>query len=517
MSLKIIIRKNTYYDSIFLMNLSEEIQKSEGIKQVILLMGTDMNKTVLEDLKITNKRTDSATPNDLMIIIEAELEEHIKKAILKLDNIISGSNAELQTDKNINYNTLEMALKESPDINLAFISIPGQYVADEAKKVIDKGITPFIFSDNVPLSEEVELKKLAEKKDIFIMGPGCGTSVINGISIGLMSAVRQGSIGIVGASGSGIHEVAVLIDRGGLGISQAIGTGGRDLLDDVGGITMIHGLKLLNRDPSTKVIVLISKPPGLNTMKRVLNEVSSCNKPVVVNFLGGDENAVKEANAYPAFTLEDTALKAISLAKNEKLPKNIISSYKEGLKLIAMEEKRKNNNQSEKYLRGLFFGGTHCEESILILQDMLSELYSNIKFQKAVQLENVNQSYKHTLIDIGAEEFTKGKPHPVIDPSIIKERLWKEGSDSNVVVILLDILLGYGAHIDPAGVIEDTLRLIKEKAEKDQRHLSIIVSVCGTRKDPQNLYTQLEKLKKIGCIIMPSNAQAAFLSGLILS
>ncbi|MDD5014190.1 MAG: FdrA family protein, partial [Atribacterota bacterium] len=438
-------------------------------------------------------------------------------AISKLNNIISKSIIELKSGENIHYYSLDVALKELSDVNLAFISTPGQFAANEAKKAIEQGVTPFIFSDNVPLSEEVELKKLAKKKNIFVMGPGCGTSVINGISLGLMSSVRQGSIGIVGASGSGIHEIAVLIDRAGLGISQAIGTGGRDLLDEVGGMTMIQGLKFLKEDPTTKVIVLISKPPSLNTMKKVLHEVSHCIKPVVVNFIGGDENIVKEASAIPASTLEDTALRAISIVNNEKLPKNIVSSCKEKINLIAKEEKSKNNKQREKYLRGLFFGGTHCEESILILQDLLPELYSNIKFQKAVQIKDANKSYKHTLIDLGGEEFTKGKPHPVIDPSIIKERLWSEGSDVNVAVILLDILLGYGAHIDPVGVIEDTLKSLKDIADKDGRHLSVVVSVCGTDKDPQNLHVQIEKLKKIGCIIMPSNAQAAFLSGLIVS
>jgi len=517
MVLKIIIKKDTYYDSIFLMNISAELQKTQGVKQVVLLMGTDMNKTVLEELNLENEKTYQATPNDLIIVIEAEQEYSIEKAMSKLNSITSKSITELKSVENIHYDSLDIALEELSDVNLAFISVPGQFAANEAKKAIKKGITPFIFSDNVPLSEEVELKKLAKEKDIFVMGPGCGTSIINGVSLGLMSAVRQGPIGIVGASGSGIHEIAVLIDRAGLGVSQAIGTGGRDLLDDVGGITMIEGLKFLKEDPTTKVIVLVSKPPGLKTMKKVLDEVSACTKPVVVNFLGGDESIVKKVGAISAPTLEDTALKAVSLINNENLPKNIINRFKEKINLIAQKEKSRNSEHNERYLRGLFFGGTHCEESILILQDLLPELYSNIKFQKAVQLENVNKSYKHTVIDIGAEDFTKGKPHPVIDPSIIKERLWKEGSDSNVAVILLDILLGYGAHIDPVGVIQDTLKSLKDKAEKDKRHLSIVVSVCGTDKDPQNLHIQREKLKKTGCIIMPSNAQAAFLSGLIVS
>jgi len=496
------------------MNISEEIQKVQGVKQVTILMGTDMNKTILEDLKLQNEKIEEATRNDLVIVIESEQEKYIENALLKVDNIISQKMKKFK--KNIICPSLDVAFRTLPEANLVFISVPGEFAANIAKKAIVNGIHTFIFSDNVPLSEEVELKKMAQKKGILVMGPGCGTSVINNVSLGLMSSINKGPIGIVGASGSGIQEVAVLIDRSGLGISQAIGTGGRDLSDEVGGITMVQGLQFLKDDEATEVIVLISKPPGTLTMKKVLKVVSSCKKPVVINFIGGDEKLIKEAGAIPASTLEDTALRAISLVKKEKLPQRVNVRCKEELSSIAYAEKQKLGKE-RRYLRGLFCGGTHCEESILILQDFLTDLYSNCHFQKAIPLQDANISCKHSLIDVGAEEFTKGKPHPVIDPSIIKGRLWKEGSDDNVAVILLDILLGYGAHSDPVGVIEDTLKSLKDKAKEEGHHLSLVASICGTDKDPQNLRMQKEKLEEIGVIVMPSNAQATILSQLIVS
>jgi len=507
MTIKTIIRKNEYYDSVFLMNISEEIQKVQGVKQVTILMGTDMNKTVLEDLKIQDEKIKVATPNDLIIVVEAEQVKNIQDALLKLNNIISQKVK--KSEKNMIYPSLDMAFKSLPDANIVFISVPGEFATNIAKQAIVNGIHTFIFSDNVPLSEEVELKKMAREKGILVMGPGCGTSVVNNVSLGLMSSIRKGTIGIVGASGSGIHEIAVLIDRAGLGISQAIGTGGRDLSDEVGGITMIQGLNFLIDDEATEVIVLVSKPPGPLTLKKILKVISTCKKPVVINFIGGDDKLIKEAGAIHASTLEDTALRAISLVKKEKLPEEINIRCREELTPIAYAEKQKLAKE-QRYLRGLFFGGTHCEESILILQDFLNKLYSNCHLQKAIPLPDPNRSCKHSLIDMGAEEFTKGKPHPVIDPSIIKDRLWKEGSDANVAVILLDILLGYGAH-------EGTLKLLKDKAKKEGRHLSLVASICGTDKDPQNLQIQKEKLKKIGVIVMPSNAQATILSRLIVS
>lgn len=514
--IKTIIKKNNYWDSIFLMNAAREIMKTKGVIDAVLVMGTDMNKTVLKEVGGLTSEAIAATPNDLIISLDLEDENIAKDVLACLERIISDKDKN-QNEQETVYMSLNKAIDASPEANLVFISVPGEFATQEAKNALNRGLNTFIFSDNVPLEDEVELKKMALEKGLWVMGPGCGTSVINHISIGMMSTIREGNIGIVGASGSGIHEIATLIDRQGFGISQAIGTGGRDLSKEVGGITMIQGINFLENDKSTKVIVLVSKPPALSTAEKIFHLVKKSTKPVVIFFLGGDQQQIKEVGAYGALTLEEAAMKAINLAENETIPsRNFIEKCKIELAQLASEEKRK-LSVKQKYLRGLFCGGTHSEEASMLLQDMIGDLYANLSFGNCQKVTNPHSSIKNTLIDMGDEEFTKGKPHPVIDPSILKERLWKEGSDPEVAVILFDLFLGYGAHQDPVGTIEETLAALREKAKEEGRYLSIVASVCGSTKDPQGFNEQKRRLEALGVKVLPSNAQTAILSGLIIS
>jgi FdrA protein len=515
--IRTIIRENDYHDSVFLMNIAEQVQGVEGLKQIVIVMGTETNKTLLRDLGMLDFQASAATTNDMIIAIEVEKEEMIEEILIKINNLLS---QKPKKDKEtMNFPSLEMALRDSPEVNLALISVPGEFAANEAKKVVMKGINAFIFSDNVPIAEELELKNLASSKGVFVMGPGCGTSLINGIAIGIMSAVRPGPIGIVGASGSGIQTIAALIDRSGLGISQAIGTGGRDLSDEVGGITMMQGIEFFEADGNTKVLVIVSKPPGPKTLNRILERISRCRKPVVINILGGDRELLEKSGSISASTLEEAAIQAVNQVKGESTGKSVrkyvpLSRNKKTISLINSEINKFGSQQ--KYLRGLFCGGTLCEEAILILKDFIDNLYSNVSLPDCLPLRDVNTSHENCLIDMGAEEFTRGKPHPVLEPEILKPRLWKEGSDPEVAVVLLDFILGYGAHPDPAGVLAETITLIKERAKEENRHLSIVASVCGTENDPQNLYNQENKLRESDVIVMPSSAKAAFLSGLII-
>lgn len=511
---KIVVLKNEYHDSVLLMNVSEAIRGIEGIEQVVVVMGTDMNKTVLADVGMLTVEANEATANDLVIAIQAENESAVEKALTGLRHLLSEKAAKVEGE--VRYASVEAAIKGLPHANLVFISVPGEFAAAEAKKAIMSGLHTFIFSDNVPLSEEVELKRLAREKGLLVMGPACGAALINGVALGLMSKVRPGPIGIVGASGSGIQEVAVLVHKQGLGISQAIGTGSRDLCEDVGAVTMLQGIEFLENDKNTEVIVLVSKPPALKTMNLVLQRVARCKKPVITDFLGGDREIIRKSGALPASTFEEAASKAVNLARKQALPEDTATALHESLRSLADGEKARLASQ-QKYLRGLFCGGAHCEEAILLLQRFVRGIYSNVPLDSCVHLDTAKRSHKNSIIDMGDEEFTKGRPHPVIDPSALKERLWKEGSDPEVAVILLDIILGYGAHPDPAGVLAETIVSLKEGARRAGRYLSIVASVCGTDEDPQCLATQEAKLKEVGVIVMPSNAQASILSGLIIS
>lgn len=514
--IKTITRRNCYLDSIFLMNVAKETMKIEGVRDAILLMGTDMNKTVLKEVGGLTPEAMAASPNDMIISLDLEDENIFNDVLARLEGLLSSKDKD-RSAQETTYPSLDRAIDAAPETNLVFISVPGEYAAQEARIALNRGINTFIFSDNVPLEEEVELKNLALEKGLLVMGPGCGTSVINQVSIGMMSAIGEGCIGIVGASGSGIHQIASLIDRHGFGISQAIGTGGRDLSNEVGGITMSQGIRYLASDDDTKVIVLVSKPPAPSTAEKIFALVKKLSKPVVIFFLGGDQRQIREAGAHAASTLEEAALMAMKLANQERIPpENLIEKWKVALAPMAAEEKCRLSS-GQKYVRGLFCGGTHSEEAILLLQEMVADLHANVSFGKCRKLASPHTSIKNALIDMGDEEFTRGKPHPVIDPSILKDRLWKEGNDPEVAVILFDLLLGYGAHSDPVGTIEETLAAMRRKAEEEGRYLSIVASICGSTRDPQGFEDQKRRLEALGIRVLPSSAQAAIVSGLIIS
>ncbi len=513
--IRTIIQQNRYMDSIFLMNATRDVMNIEGVKNAVLVMGTEMNKTVLDEFGGLTEEAVRASANDLVVAVDISGEDVLSRA----NDVLKGLQVESRGSGGAaaEYATLNMASEAVPDASLAVISVPGEFAGQEAKDALMKGMNVFIFSDNVPVEEEVELKKLAEEKDLWVMGPGCGTAIIDNISLGVVSKVRKGGIGIVGASGSGIHEIAILIHRYGLGISQAIGTGGKDISGQVGGSTMIRGLRFLEKDPETEVIVLVSKPPHPETIKKVLAEVASCRKPVVIFFLGGDPEDIIKAGAVCAASLEDAAETAAAIAGGGRAGNPAyLENCRAELKGLAGAEKAKLGSE-QKYLRAVFCGGTHSEESVLLLQDMVPDLHSNLVFGKAGKLPDRNKSVGNTLVDMGDEEFTRGKPHPVMDPAILNERLMQEGADPGTGVILFDLLYGHGIHRDPVGTIEDTLRKIREKTEQEGRYISIIASLCGTDLDIQNVENQRKRLEELGVIIMPSNAKASILSGMIIA
>ena len=513
--IKTTVQNCGYVDSIFLMNATKEMMEIDGINNAVLVMGTELNKSVLAEFGGLTDEAKAATPNELLVSLDINDDSLMAKAIEKLNDLVSGSDE--KTEAEPEYRSLNKAADSLADANLAFISVPGEFAAQEADNALDRGMNVFIFSDNVPLEEEVALKKKALEKELFVMGPGCGVSIINNISLGLVSKVNKGSIGIVGASGSGIHEIAMLVTQYGLGISQAIGTGGRDLSEAVGGITMIQGIEYLEQDDETKVIVLVSKPPHPATMEKIFKRIKECSKPVVIFFLGGNPAAVKAAGACAPSTLEEAAEMAAKLARGEQIKEiDYIAGKKAALLDMAAAEKARLNPQ-QKYIRGLFCGGTHSEEAILMLQDMVPELHANVNFGKAVLLEDSKKSIGHSLVDMGDEEFTKGKPHPVMDPSILAGRLTEEASNPETAVILFDMLLGYGAHSDPIGTIEKTIAGLKEKAESEGRYLCMIASLCGTQLDPQDYDDQKKRMEALGIKVLPSNSQAAIVSGLIVS
>ncbi|MDR0901842.1 MAG: hypothetical protein LBM92_03630, partial [Opitutaceae bacterium] len=407
--------------------------------------------------------------------------------------------------------TIAAARAREPGLNLAMISLPGEYATAEAARALEQGLNVYMFSDDISCADEVMLKQLAREKNLLMMGPGCGLAFIQQTAIGLCSKVNPGPIGLIAASGSGLQETMVQIDRLGLGVSQAIGTGGRDLRDEIGGLGTLQALDLLEADPATEVIVMVSKPPGAKTAGAVLERVRACKKPVVVNFIGGSPEAVAAAGAHFAPTFEETAERAVSLARGEVFqPRDNSAEARE----IAARETA-GLAPGQRYLRGIFCGGTLAEESMMVMRPLLPEIHSNTAVMPEFNLKDALVSEKHTVIDIGTEDFTRGRPHAAIDPAPRVERFTAEAADPSVAVILLDFLLGYGCHADPCGIMAEPIRDAIAAAKKAGRRLVVVASICGTGLDPQRASAQRQKLLDAGVIVMPGNAQAARLAGMI--
>jgi FdrA protein len=345
------------------------------------------------------------------------------------------------------------------------------------------------------------------------MGPDCGTSIINHKVLGFGNSIREGTIGLVSASGTGLQEVTTLIHKAGLGITQAIGTGGADLSEQVGGITTVQGLELLEGDKQTQVIVLISKPPAPSAAETVLEAARRSSKPIVVNFLGGKVTSML-GKVRTADTLEDAARIACELSGAEQgaaagiVPEANIS--------MALAEHKKLAS-SQQYIRGLFSGGTLCYESEVILQPILGEVFSNAPINPQKKIPGDAPSKKHSCIDMGAEEFVEGRAHPMIDFSLRNLRILQEARDPETAVILVDVELGYGSNDDPAGQLVPAIQKAKGLAEEAGRYLPVVASVIGTEGDSQNLANQEKALSDAGVLIMPSNAQATRISALIAS
>lgn len=502
------IIRNFYRDSVSLMQLSSTLTKLSGVEQASAVMASPNNISLLLEAGLLTEPVE-ASANDLLIALQGDVDA-LESALVSAESSLkqpSHSSIGDEQSRGISPRSIEMGLGKLVGANLALISTPGEYAAAEAFKALSLGLNVMLFSDNVDLKDEIALKRFAQERDLIVMGPDCGTAIINGIPLAFANVVRRGVIGVVGASGTGLQQVTCLIDRWGGGISQAIGTGGHDLHCDVGGISMLQGMKALATDPSTSVIVLISKPPSPEVADKVLEAAGHAGKAVVVNFLGADLDRVRHENIYPAVTLEDAAAAAVALANGRTPETNRASVTAPTLTPLAQEQR---------YIRGLYSGGTFCYEASLLLKKALGQINSNTPVEPGDRLSDVWTSRKHTVIDLGDDLFTRGRPHPMIDHRLRNERLIKEANDPEAAVILLDVVLGYGSHPDPADELVPAIQNARDLAAKAGRPLVIIGFVCGTAADPQNLLRQEMALEKVGVLLAESNAQAVRLAASVV-
>jgi FdrA protein len=410
------VRTHEYRDSMVLMYLSAQLEKLPGVLRAMAIMGTENNKELLATVGLQTSEAATAGPNDLLIVLRVENEAAAESAAGQLDELLAQrQEAEGKTESV--YRSVESAAQALPGANLALISVPGRFAAREARRSLDLGLHVFIFSDNVPLAEEVELKRLGRERGLLVMGPDCGTGIVGGVALGFANAVRRGPIGIVGAAGTGIQEVSTLVDRAGYGISHAIGTGGRDLSQEVGASTTLQAIDLLDRDDETAVLVVISKVPAAEVAARVLARASVCRKPVVACLLGAATGAEEQGNVLVVGTLAQAAEAAVVLAGGE--PGTVLSPWLANRDQALAERGRLAPGQ--RYVRGLFSGGSLCEEAMVVWRDSLGPVRSNAPLQPELALVDPRRSEEHTAVDLGDDFFTAGRPHPMIDPTVRQE------------------------------------------------------------------------------------------------
>jgi len=489
------IRHGVYFDSVILMELQASLGRLPGVINVGVMMGLDTNKELLKQNELLTKEAESAAPDDLIISIQGKDNEAVQNAFAEVDNLLSRRRYAVQ--QKYLPKSIEAAAKMLPDAEWVIISVPGLYAAGVAREALRLKKNVFLYSDNVPLKDEIALKKEASHQGLLLMGADCGTAIINNVGFGFANEVRQGPIGVVAASGTGLQQVTSRIHQLGSGITHAIGTGGRDLSKDVGGITARQALQLLQSDPDTKVIVLISKPPDPEVVAELLRETMSSNKSVVVNFIGHPSPAIdgKELNLHFSTSLDETAQLAVKLATSSEVA-------------IPNKKSQAKFAENQGYLRGIFSGGTLAYESLFILRNYLPVIYSNIPLKKEHKLPDSWKSQEHTIVDLGEDEFTVGRPHPMIDNSLRIERLKQEASDPTVAIILLDVVLGHGAHPDPADELAPAISEVRASAKKEGRELEVVVIIVGTDEDPQDLASQVKRLKAAGARVETNTGTA---------
>ena len=509
------VRRSAYYDSVTLMQAQQALRGLPGIVEAGVVMGTEANLDLLRQAGLDPGRI-AASADDLVVAVRGDTKEHVEAALASLDGLLRSRPSSDVTDHTYRPRTVGAAARLLPGANLALISIPGRFAAGVAREACDAGLHVMLFSDNVPVEDEVRLKQRCHSRGLLCMGPDCGTAFIGGAALAFANRVRRGPIGLVAAAGTGLQEVMSVVHRLGGGVSHAIGTGGRDLAAAVGGITMLDGLMLLGRDPGTTVVVMISKPPDPAVARRLLEHASGVEKPVVMAFVGASPGVRGSGNLYPAATLEEAGILAVQLGGAPRDVEDEVGRWIEAARQRA-GALRIRLGSSQRYLRGLFSGGTLCAEALSLLQSALRPLFTNVPAGSAQSLASPGRSLAHTVLDLGADEFTVGRLHPMLDMTLRAQRLAQEAADPEVAVIVLDVVLGEGVHPDPAGALGPVIAEARSSARAAGRELVVIADVCGTDLDPQNRAHQVARLEAAGVVVEDTNARAAALAGAIVA
>ncbi len=511
-----LVKRNFHRDSVQLLHLSEEAKKIDGVTDAAVVMGTTTNKEILQKLGLLTDEGRAASESDMILAVMAESQPLIEKGLAKIEEMVLKPPAA----KGRSYYSLDAALQAVPDANLAVVSIPGEHAREVVLKLLDKGISVHLFSDHVSPDHELELKQYAKDRGLLVMGPGAGTSVIGGKAVAFANVVKKGKVGVVGAAGTGLQEVTVLLSEAGLGVSEGLGTGGGDVKAKVGGIMMLQSIDALEQDPESGTVVVVSKPPDADVKKKILDHIANRTKKQYVTCFIGPESYAMPASMRGRVTATKTlhaavmeAIRAAEPSRHAEISKPFSMSQNDLMALASRISKGLNDKQ--KYIRGLYTGGTFAYETLVILGRMIGGVFSNAPIDARLKLADSYQSVKDSIVDLGEEEFTVGRAHPMIDPTIRKMRIVEEAKDQEVAVIIMDFMLGYGSHSDPAGAMLGAITDARKIAEKGGRVLPILARVCGTEQDPQPLSKQIGKLQSAGIEVFPTNALMAIASALV--
>ncbi len=496
------IRRGVYVDSAKLMLLQRSLADLPGIQDAGVIMGTDSNKELLSHIGLTSPEILASKPDEMVIALKADNEKSAADALARVDELLAARKSTLNQE----YlpKSLESAAQMLPQANWVIISVAGRYAAGVTREALRLGRHVHLFSDNVSIEDEIELKKQARELGLLVMGPDCGTAMVDGFGLAFANKIRRGPIGIVAAAGTGLQQVACRIHQLNGGITFGIGTGGKDLSEKVGAITFLMALDALARDPETKVIVLTSKPPSPKVAEEVLKVARKAGKPVVVNFIARAVTTTRDGNLFFATGLDDAARLAIELVNH---PPKLETDADLPISKFTPQQK---------YFRGLFSGGTLAYEAQHILAGYIPKVWANSPINKENKMPNALESIENCIVDLGEDEFTVGRLHPMMDNELRIRRLEEEANDPEVAVIMLDVVIGYGSHPDPAGEIAPVIAQSIEKAKKAGRHLEVVCVVTGTDEDPQDFNKQVRLLKQAGAFVDSSNEVVVRYAGRIL-
>jgi FdrA protein len=494
-------RRDTYVDSVELMATRRTMLHQPGVAWAAAVMGTPANLSTLAGDGVGADQLDGIGANDLVLAVGADSDQTATAALDAGMGTLARQTPAGTAQRERAPATVEEAVAALNGANLALVSVPGPFAALEAHKALSAGLHVLLFSDNVPLRDEVELKARAERLGLLLMGPGSGTAVVGGVGLGFANVLRRGPVGVIAAAGTGAQEVMTLVDRWGPGVSQVIGVGGRDLSRERVRARMTRlAVRTLEADPATEVLVLVSKPPAPALARAVLAGLGR--KPTVAALIGLDDPPPAPPGVRLVETLEAAAVAAVELLGAPAPDPGAALAGPVGRAAAGLDPGRV-------AVRGLFSGGTLCYEAMVLLSRWLGPVYSNVPLRPAWALPAPVGA--HACLDLGEEEFTLGRPHPMLDPAARVAHLRREAGDPATAVILLDVVLGYGAHPDPASILAPACAEVTGRPGGPV----VVAYVLGTDTDPQGRAGQRERLAAAGCLLAPTGARAALMAAAV--